>query len=246
MVVDDDPALNELLAKVLSEVRFDVETFTEAETALEAAHARRFDAALIDVHLGSSCGTALCRRLTEDFAGLPVVMITGAATMETAVDSLRAGAFDFIQKPFELEAVSCLVARAVVRRRIKDALVRLDCNQASPPQFGAMLGGSSAMRSVFELLGRIEESDAPVLITGESGTGKELVARGLHERGRHRQGPFVAVNCAAVPAMLLESTLFGHVKGAFTDAKSSHDGLFVQAHHGTLFLDEIGEMALEI
>jgi two-component system response regulator HydG len=246
LVVDDDPELCGMLDEALKRQRFEVEAFTDAARARAAVEARDFDVALVDMQLGPDSGASLCRALIERRPTLPVIVVTGFGTMDAAVSAIRAGAFDFIGKPFELEALTLLTSRAVAHRRLKTHLARLTDTEVETPRFGEMLGESPTMKEVFDLVKRLGDSDAPVLINGESGTGKELVARGLHAESRHREGPFVAVNCAAVPATLLESTLFGHVRGAFTDAKASHEGLFVQADHGTLFLDEIGEMALEM
>jgi two-component system response regulator HydG len=175
---------------------------------------------------------------------VPVVVITAFGRMETAIGALRAGAYDFIPKPFALDHLVMTLDRAIQHRRLREEVVRLRRAAAASEQFRELLGDSPPMREVRALIDRIRDSDAPVLVTGASGTGKELVARALHERGPRREGPFVAVNCAAVPEALLESELFGHVKGAFTDARSARAGLFVQASGGTLFLDEIAEMPL--
>jgi two-component system response regulator HydG len=164
--------------------------------------------------------------------------------LETAVAAIRAGAYDFITKPVETETLGLALERALRHRELRLEVRRLRAAVREAHGFGAFLGASAAMRNLYDLLERVAESDASVLVTGESGTGKELVAQALHDRGRRKQGRFVAVNCAAVPETLLESELFGHVKGAFTDAKGGRSGLFVQASGGTLFLDEIGAMPL--
>ncbi len=246
LVVDDDASMCELLEAGLLKRRYDVRCFTDPDAALGTLDGEDFDTVLADLQLGSRSGIDLCKRISERRPELPVVVITAFGSLDTAIAAIRAGAYDFINKPIELEPLALTVERAVGHHKLKQELRRLRKTNESPKSFEDMIGESRAMRDVFDLLTRLEDSDAPVLISGESGTGKELVARALHMRSRYKNGPFVAVNCAAVPATLLESTLFGHVRGAFTDAKSSREGLFVQADHGTLFLDEIGEMALEM
>ena len=173
-----------------------------------------------------------------------MVVVTAFGSMEAAVAAIRAGAYDFITKPFQMDELGFTIGRAVQHRSLREEVKRLRKAQAASSQFGEMVGASPAMRKVYELLERVADTDATVLITGESGTGKELVAKALHRRGRRGNGPFVAVNCAAVPEPILESELFGHTKGAFTDAKPGRTGLFLQASSGTLVLDEIGEMPL--
>src|SRR5262249_9211786 len=175
---------------------------------------------------------------------VPVVVITAFGSLETAIAAMRAGAYDFITKPFEVEALELTLQRAVQHRSLREEVKRLRRVVAEGQHIGELTGQSSAMKTVYDLIARVGESEASVLITGESGTGKEVVARALHQRSRRTAGPFVAINCAAMPEALLESELFGHVKGAFTDAKQAAQGLFVQASGGTLFLDEIGDMPL--
>jgi two-component system response regulator HydG len=156
------------------------------------------------------------------------------------------GAYDFITKPIDMKLLALTVSRGVQHHRLRDEVRRLRTAVEEARSFEKLIGRSSAMRRVYELIDRLSETDASVLITGESGTGKELVAKAIHERSERKDGPFVAVNCAAVPATLIESELFGHTKGAFTDAKGSRQGLFVEANGGTLFLDEIGELPMEV
>jgi DNA-binding NtrC family response regulator len=191
-------------------------------------------------------GLALCEQIATNRPDLPVIVMTGFGSMETAIDAIRAGAHDFITKPFEAEALSHAIQRALQHRRLSDEVKRLRRAMAQNPQVDGLVGNSAVMQRLRELISRVGDSDASVLITGDSGTGKELVARALHAHSKTTDPPFVAVNCAALPAHLLESELFGHVKGAFTDAQRSRDGLFIEAHGGTLFLDEIAEMPMEM
>jgi DNA-binding NtrC family response regulator len=191
-------------------------------------------------------GVELCERVVTNRPDVPVIVVTAFGTMDTAVATLRAGAFDFLAKPFELEQLSIAVERAAQHKLLHEEVKRLRGVAEESRRFKDLVGTSPAMKAVYTLLDRIAETDATALITGETGTGKELAARAIHGRSRRCDAPMVAVNCAAVPANLLESELFGHVRGAFTDARSDRKGLFVQADHGTLFLDEVGEMPLEM
>jgi two-component system response regulator HydG len=175
-----------------------------------------------------------------------VIVITAFGSLDTAVGAIRAGAYDFITKPLEIDALALVLERAIERRRLGDEVRRLRRLVQTSDRFDDIVGTSPAMREVYGLLERIADSDSSVLVTGESGTGKEVVARALHRRSRRRGGPFVALNCAAMPEPLLESELFGHVRGAFTDARTSRTGLFVQANGGTLLLDEIGDLPLAL
>jgi len=173
-------------------------------------------------------------------------VLTAFGSFETAVGAIRAGAYDFVTKPVEIEALAIAIRRAAERRRLSGEVKRLREVVASTRGKGSLVGASPAMQQTYTLIDQVSATDATVLITGESGTGKEVVAREIHERSRRKDAPFVAINCAAVPEALLESELFGHAKGAFTDAKQSRQGLFAQANGGTLFLDEIGEMAISM
>jgi len=173
-------------------------------------------------------------------------VITAFGSIQTAIAAIRSGAYDFVTKPLEVDALALALERAIQHRRLSDEVRRLRQAVEETRRFGALLGTSPAMRRMYELLDRIADSSASVLIAGETGTGKELVARALHERGRRKAGPFVAVDCASLPEPLLESELFGHVRGAFTDAHAVRRGLFVQANGGALFLDEIGDLPLAL
>ncbi|HUI28087.1 MAG TPA: sigma-54 dependent transcriptional regulator, partial [Candidatus Kryptonia bacterium] len=177
---------------------------------------------------------------------VPVVVITAFGSLDSAVAAIRAGAYDFITKPVKIDALALALDRAVRHRALRVEVKRLRQMVVDTQRFEEVLGESPPMRKVHELLGRIADSDSSVLVTGESGTGKEVVAKALHRRSRRGHGPFVAINCAAMPETLLESELFGHARGAFTDARTPRTGLFVQASGGTLLLDEIGDLPLSL
>ena len=236
----------ELLDARLAGRNFETHWRTTAEGALSALDEQSFDAVVTDLRLcDGSDGLQLCESITSNFPGIPVILMTAWGSMESAIGALRAGAFDFVTKPFEIEALAATLSRALRQRRAKDQIERL-AEHAPHPTFDELVGTSEPIQRLCELLGRVSHTESSVLITGESGTGKELVARALHRRSARSDGPFVAINCAAVPESLLESQLFGHVKGAFTDARSSREGLLQRASGGTLFLDEIGDMPLAV
>jgi DNA-binding NtrC family response regulator len=246
LVVDDDEELCRLIEAQLSQRRHQVSYTNRADEALKLLQNHDFDVTLADVQMAGMSGLALCEQIATNRPDVPVIVMTGFGSMETAIDAIRAGAHDFITKPFEAEALSHAIQRALQHRRLSDEVKRLRRAMAQNPQVDGLVGNSAVMQRLRELIARVGDRDASVLITGESGTGKELVARALHAHNKTTDPPFVAVNCAALPAHLLESELFGHVKGAFTDAQRSRDGLFIEAHGGTLFLDEIAEMPMEM
>ncbi len=244
LIIDDERGVCELLAAGLSKRGFAAIWRTSGDAALEVLAAEDFDVVVTDIHMKGLDGLALCERIVQSRPDLPVIVITAFGSLDTATAAIRAGAYDFITKPFELDALRIALDRAVRHRALRDEVKRLQRAAAGDPRFDEILGASTPMRKVYDLLDRIADLDTSLLITGESGTGKELVARALHARSARRDGPFVAVNCAAVPEALLESELFGHAKGAFTDSRGARTGLFLSAAGGTLLLDEIGDLPL--
>jgi len=243
-VIDDEREMVDLIALGLKKRGFQVVPFPSGADALAAIPGRDVDVIVTDLNMKGMTGLELCQRVVADRPDIPVLMLTAFGSFETAVGAIRAGAYDFVTKPVEIEALAIAIRRAAEHRALRGEVRRLREVVANTRGRGELLGASAAMQQVFQLIDQVSATDATVLITGESGTGKEVVAREIHNRSRRAAGPFVAVNCAAVPEALLESELFGHAKGAFTDAKQSRAGLFQQAGGGTLFLDEIGEMAL--
>jgi two-component system response regulator HydG len=243
-IVDDEREMTELIALGLKKRGFAVSTFLSGDAAYAAIPDSDVDVIVTDLNMKGMSGLELCQRVVADRPDIPVLMLTAFGSFETAVGAIRAGAYDFVTKPVEIEALAIAVRRAVEHRQLRGEVKRLREVVANTRGRGELIGASPAMQQIYQLIDQVGATDATVLITGESGTGKEVVARAIHERSKRKAGPFVAINCAAVPEQLLESELFGHAKGAFTDAKQSRLGLFQQAAGGTLFLDEIGEMAI--
>jgi DNA-binding NtrC family response regulator len=246
LLVEDD---REMLELVQEHLEGEGHTVTPAGLGAEAIarlKAEPFDIVLTDLRLPDVGGMEVLQASRETQRDLPVILITAFGTIETAIQAIRQGAYDFVTKPFALDEISLLVGKAWEARRLREENRRLREEVAGRYRLHNLLGRSPAMQSVFALIRQAAPGDVNVLITGESGTGKELVAKALHFNSHRADRPFVPINCAAVPASLLESELFGHVKGAFTGAVSSRRGLFREAHGGTLFLDEIGDMAPEL
>ena len=242
LVVDDDAAMCAMVHTHLVKRGYEVTTSEVAAEAFEILRSNDFDAVVTDLQMRGMNGLELCERIAADRPDIPVIVITAFGSLELAIAAIRAGAYDFVPKPFEIDQLCIALDRAVQHRSLREEVKRLREAAGRPRGADELLGDSAAMRTVLDLIDRVSDSDSSVLITGESGTGKELVARALHDRSQRRDRPFVAINCAAVPETLLESELFGHARGAFTDAKTARAGLFVQAGRGTLFLDEIGEL----
>jgi DNA-binding NtrC family response regulator len=247
LIVDDDKSMCELLEADLRARGFEVAFHLTADEAFDLMGREEFDAVVTDLRMRGMNGLGLCARIVENRPDIPVIVMTAFGSLETAVDTIRAGASDFITKPFDIDELVIAIERALGQHKLRVEVKRLQQMVAETQRFDELLGSSSAMRKVYDRVSRLADSEASaVLITGESGTGKELVARALHRRSRRSAGPFVGINCAAMPETLLESELFGHVRGAFTDAKSARKGLFVEASGGTLFLDEVGELPLTV
>jgi two-component system nitrogen regulation response regulator NtrX len=242
LVVDDEAGVRASLAGILGDEGYAVDAVESGEAALAALEARRYDLVLLDVWLPGADGLEVLGRIREADAELPVVVISGHGTIETAVKAVRLGAQDFVEKPLSLEKTLLAVRNALQRRRLESEVRAL--KQQLDERY-AMVGESPALRLLRAEIEQAAPSNGRALIFGENGTGKELVARAIHARSRRAAGPFIEVNCAAIPEELIESELFGHVKGAFTGALAARKGKFELADGGTLFLDEVGDMSLK-
>lgn len=244
LIVDDERSMCEMLEDALRIREFESLWFTSADEALQAIRTEAVDVVLTDLKMPGTDGIHLCQRIVDNRPDIPVVVMTAFGSLEAAVQAIRAGAWDFVTKPVEMDMLALTLKRAVHHRELQHQVNILKRAVSESRQFEEIIGASPPMTSLYDQLDRIADTETSVLVCGESGTGKELVARAIHNRSRRAGQPFVAINCAALPENLLESELFGHAKGAFTDARVERKGLFQQADGGTLFLDEIGDMPM--
>jgi two-component system nitrogen regulation response regulator GlnG len=251
LIADDDDGVRWVLQKAMQDAGHLVECASNGDEAIRLLAERSFDVALVDVRMPGRDGFAVLETAAAAGDDGPnVVLLTAADTVKNAIEAMKRGAFDYVAKPFDIEEIELVVARACANRRLEQEVKRLreaaPAPAEAPPEDLGLVGRSPQMREVFKTIGRVAGNDETVLVTGESGTGKELVARALHAHSGRSKGPFVAVNCAAIPAELMESELFGFVRGAFTGAFSDRAGHLEAASGGTLLLDEIGELSVPL
>jgi two-component system response regulator HydG len=245
LAVDDKPNMRHMLRDLLSD-EYEVTTAENGERALALVEAGDFDVMVSDIRMPGMDGYALLSELKRGRPQVEVILITAYASLSRAVEAMKEGAFHYLKKPFEPDELLLLVQRALERKRLAERAARLQRELDSVARFGRLVGKSEPMQRLFALIRRAAQSQATVLLTGESGTGKELVAQAIHGASGRSSRPFVAVNCAALPENLVESELFGHLKGAFTGAASDKRGLFEEAEGGTIFLDEVGDLPLAL
>ncbi len=242
LVVDDEPEMTAMLRNYLTREGYEVDSASSAEAALDYLEDNDVDLVLTDLRMGKMDGLELVQEIHNTRPETQVILMTAFGGLETAIEAIKAGAYHFVAKPVKLPEVGALLSKALAERDLRRENRQLRQVVEERYSFGQLLGKSASMQRLFNLLERLAGTQSTVLIQGESGTGKELVARALHFNSPRAHHPFVPINCAAVPEGLLESELFGHVKGAFTGAQLARKGLFLEATHGTIFLDEIGEM----
>jgi two-component system, NtrC family, response regulator AtoC len=243
LIVDDEVNIRRVLAAMLKREGYEVTTAADGEQALAALQKTPVHVVVTDLVMPRMGGMELLRRVTGDFPDVPVIVITAHGSVDSAVAALKAGAFDYITKPFEQDELKKVIAKAARAHDLERQNLHAILNDGDRPP---LVGDSQPMRSIYEMVARVADSPSTVLITGESGTGKELIAKALHRGSSRRDRPLIKVNCAAIPKDLVESELFGYERGAFTGAVSSKPGRFELADGGTLFLDEIGEVPVEM
>ena len=243
LIIEDEEPIRRVLVRILNEEdsNFKIHEASDGKKGLESISKENFDLVLCDIKMPKIDGIELLQRTRKKNSSLPFIMLTGHGNIETAVESMKLGAYDFISKPPDLNRLITSVRNALEKKELVTENKILRKKIAKKYQ---IIGESKSIKTVYELIDKVAQSEARVLITGESGTGKELVAHQIHERSLRQESSFVEVNCAAIPAELIESELFGHIKGSFTSAVKDRQGKFEAANQGTLFLDEIGDMSL--
>jgi DNA-binding NtrC family response regulator len=246
LVVDDDADMREMVHDLLKDRGHQVATAGNGPEALKRLGEADYEVVLTDLRMKGMEGIALLSEIKRNFPDVNVVLMTAFGSVETAVEAMKHGASDYLPKPVKKDELIRVVERVMREAALRREVSRLRKEVRKEYSFHHILGKSKPMRAVFDLISRIAESPTNVLITGESGTGKELVAKAIHYNSDRKEAPFIPVNCAAIPEQLLESELFGHMRGSFTDAKADKRGLFEEAHKGTLFLDEISELPITL
>jgi len=241
LVIDDEQSIRNSLKEVLEYEKYEVDLATEGREGLEMFEKNKYDVVLCDIKMPKMDGIEVLEEIFEQTTDVPIIMISGHGNIDTAVESIKKGAYDFIEKPLDLNRLLITIKNALEKGSLVTETRALKKKVSKKHE---MVGESKALLRVKDMIDRVAPTDAKVLITGDNGTGKELVARQLHEKSNRTKQPFIEVNCAAIPAELIESELFGHEKGSFTSAHKQRIGKFEQAQSGTLFLDEIGDMSL--
>lgn len=242
LVVDDEEHMLTLFESVLGKEGYRVSCVASAEEALQQLHTTEFDLVISDLLLPGMDGFALLQEVKALQLKVPYIMLTGHGTVRSAVAAMKEGASDYLTKPVDTDELKVVVEKALELRRLNREVELLRAQVATEQSFPHIIGRSSPMRALLRLVELVAGSDSTVLLQGESGTGKELIAKAIHEHSHRREQPFITIDCGTVPESLLESELFGYVKGAFTGAMTNKKGLFEEAHGGTLFLDEIGDI----
>jgi len=243
LVVDDEPSILKLLKEALTQWGYQVGCVGTGAEALEAIRTELFDAAITDIRMPEMSGLDLLREIKRHDDSIEVIVMTGYPTIASAVEALKEGAYDYLSKPLILDELRHLMARVTERRFLKGEVQSLRARLGEELTVNELIGNAQPMQRVKEIIGKVATTDSPVLIEGDSGTGKELVAAAIHRLSSRSKGPFIPVNCSAIPEDLLESEFFGHVRGAFSGAVSDALGLFRGANEGTIFLDEIAELS---
>ncbi|MGH7799796.1 MAG: sigma-54-dependent transcriptional regulator [Thermodesulfobacteriota bacterium] len=246
LVVDDEPGMRTFLEIILRKEGYSVETASDGMKALDNINNNVFDLAILDMLMPVMNGIEVLKRIIEKSPETTVIIITAFASYETAIEAMKLGAYDYITKPFKIDEIKLVIKKALDKKGLERENLRLRKELQTKYGFANIIGRSIDISKVFELIKRVSELKVNVLITGESGTGKELVARAIHYSGSRHRGPFIAVNCGAIPETLLESELFGYRRGAFTGASKNKKGLFEEADGGTIFLDEIVDLPIHL
>lgn len=243
LVVDDDASIRNMLSIVLKNSGYDAAAAESSESALKRLKTETFHLIISDIKMPGISGIELLKKIKVISPEIPVIMITAFASANDAVEAMKLGAEDYITKPFNLDELKLIIEKSLYKKDIENENIKLKSQLSNKEKFENIVGKSHQMQKIFELIDTVSQTDSTVLITGESGTGKELIARAIHNKSPRINKEFISINCGALPENLLESELFGHIKGSFTDAYKDKEGLFEQADEGTLFLDEIAEMS---
>ena len=246
LVVDDEPGMREFLEIMLTKEGYEVSIASNGEEAIEKIGKESFDLAIVDIQMPGINGIEVLRNTREKNYNTTIIMITAFASHESAIEAMKLGAYDYITKPFKIDEIKLVIKKSLDKNVLEKENTRLKKELDTKYGFENFIGSSNSIQQIFSLINRVSELNVNVLISGESGTGKELVARAVHYSGSRKDGPFIPVNCGAIPETLIESEFFGHAKGAFTGATRDKKGLFEEADGGTIFLDEIGDLPIHL